>query len=171
GALHGGVDRDLGNQRMRAASGAALGRIGLESRRGSGPMGQGVDVLALGAHALRGVDREGAAESQKEPPGPLVREALPIDLDRLAARISENKAGGRLADHLDDIAVASDRRALAIDLSYGLAIHPQPVAGGYGQVKEFRLVAAIDDGLVGRLVRPDLTAGLEALADRPADVG
>src|SRR5208283_3982282 len=98
---------------MRPAGGAALGRIGLESRRCPGSMGQGIDVLALGAHALRGVDREGAAEAQKEPPGPLVREALPVDLGGLAARISKNEAGGRFAYHLDDIAVASDRRAFA----------------------------------------------------------
>src|SRR5208283_2997702 len=114
---------------------------------------------------------EGAAESQKEPPGPLVREALPVDLGGLTARIAQDEARGRLADHLDDIAVVSDRRALAIDLGHGLAVHPQPVAGGYGQVKEFRLVAAIDDSLVGRLVRADLAAGLEPLTDRPADVG
>src|ERR1700693_5612533 len=105
---------------MRTVGGAALGRIGLESRRGPGSVGQGVNVLALGAHALRGVDREGAAESQKEPPGPLVREALPGDLGELTARISKNKAGDRFADHLDDIAVASDRRALAINLGHGL---------------------------------------------------
>ena len=76
-----------------------------------------------------------------------------------------------MRDHLDDVAVVSDRRALAIDLGHGLLIHPQPVARGYGQVKEFRLVAAIDDSLVGRFVRPYLAAGLEPLADRPADVG
>src|ERR1700691_3939471 len=122
---------------MRAAGGAAFGRIGLESRRRPGSVGQGVNVLTLGAHALRGVDREGAAESQKEPPGPLIREALPVDLGRLATRISKNKADGRFADNLDDIAVASDRRALAIDLGHGLTIYPQPVAGGDRQVKEF----------------------------------
>src|SRR5271165_1570295 len=120
---------------MRAAGGAALGGIGLESRRGPGSVGQGVNVLALGAHALRGVDREGAAEPQKEPPGPLVREALPVDLGRLAARISKNKAGGGFADHLDDIAVVPDRRALAIDLSHGLAIHPQPSPEAIGRSK------------------------------------
>src|SRR5208283_1106573 len=71
--------------------------------------------------------------------------ALNRTLSGLAARISKNKASGRLADHLDYIAVVSDRRALAIDLSHGLAIHPQPVAGGDRKVEEFRLVAAIDD--------------------------
>src|SRR5271157_4978174 len=134
-------------------------------------MGQSVDVLALGAHALGGVDGESAAEAEEKPPGLGIGEALPVDLRRLSPRVAKNEARGRLAHHFDDISVVSDRGALAVDLSDGLAIHPQLIAGGDWEVEEFRLVAAIYDRLVGCLVGADLAARLEALAERPADVG
>jgi len=51
------------------AGGAALSRVGLEGRGRSGSVRQGVDMLALGAHALGGVDREGVAESKEKPAG------------------------------------------------------------------------------------------------------
>ena len=128
-------------------------------------------MLALGAHALRGVDCEGVAEAEQEPPGLRVREPLPVDLGRLTARVAQDEAGGRLSDHLDDVAVVADRGALAVDLGDGFPVHAQPISGRDGQVEEFSLLGPIDDRLVGRLVRPDLAAGFETLADRPADVG
>ena len=156
---------------MRPASGAALGGVGLEGRSRPGPMRQGVDVLALGAHALRSVDCEGVAEPKQEPPCLRVGEPLPVDLGRLAARVAEDEAGGRLSDHLDDIAVIADRGAPAVDLGDGFPVHAQPIAGRDRQIEEFSFVGPIDDRLVGRLVWSDLAAGFETLANRPANVG
>ena len=55
--------------------------------------------------------------------------------------------------------------------SDGFAVHAQPISGRDRQVEEFSLLGPIDDRLVVRLVRADLAAGFQALADRPADVG
>src|SRR3984957_2094421 len=140
---------------MRPASGAALGGIGLEGRGGRGPMRQRVDVFALGAYALRGVDCEGVAEPEEEPPGSQVRKPLPVDLGRLAARIAQDEAGGRLSDHLDDVAIVADRGALAVDLGDGFPVHAQPISGRYWQVEKFSLFGPIKDPLLGRLLAPN----------------
>ena len=137
GALNGTVDSRLRDEGMSPAGGAAFGGIGLEGRSRPGPMRQGIDVLALGAHALRGVDCEGVAEAEQEPPGLRVREPLPVDLGRLAARVAQDESGSRPSDYLDDVAVVADRGALAVDLGGGFAVHAQPISGRDGQVEEF----------------------------------
>ncbi len=81
---------------------------------------------------MRGVDREGAAETKKEPPV-----------------LVENFRGRKIAQFGFSAETVAEMRPGIIYTS----------------------IRAIDDRLVGRLVRPDLTARLESLADRPADVG
>src|ERR1700679_3717430 len=128
---------------MRSASGAAFGGVGLESRSGRGPMRQGVDVFAFGAHALRSVDCEGVAEPEEEPPGLRVREALPVNLGRLTTRVAQDEAGGALAAPLDDVAIVADPGPLPVDLSDGFPVHAQPISGRDGQVEEFSLFGPI----------------------------
>src|ERR1700722_1747883 len=76
---------------MRPTGGSAFGGIGLEGRSRPGPMRQRVDVFALGAHALCGVDCEGVAEPEQEPPSLRVREPLPVDLGRLTRALRRTR--------------------------------------------------------------------------------
>ena len=54
-------------------------------------MSHRVDMLSFGAHALRGVDREGPAEAKEKPSGIFVGEPVPWDFGGEALCVAQMK--------------------------------------------------------------------------------